>query len=154
MLAPGEVSSRSATPMKFEPGQRTARTKGTDREFAHLRALVECSSHLIWSVDLDCRLVTFNQAAGENIQKNWGEQAHVEMDPHELLSAEKAALWPPMYARVLESGPYRTEYDLRDGRWLELSFNPITIDGECVGVSVFGEDITERRNAEERIRAS
>lgn len=116
---------------------------------AHLLALIESTHDLIFSVDLDYRLVTFNQAFARNTQESWGAIPRAGMGLHDLLPPFQAALWPPMFARAVNEGPYHTEYTLKDGRWLELSFNPITVDGASAGVSVFGKDITERKAAEE-----
>jgi PAS domain S-box-containing protein len=144
----------STAKMKVESGHQDVRQASSEHESAHLRALIECSSDFIWSVDLEWRLVTFNGAVAENFEKGRGIRAHAGMRPCDMFTAELAALWPPMYAQALERGAYRTEYISRDGRLMELSFNPITIRGEHVGVSVFGKDITERNLAENKIKAS
>lgn len=116
---------------------------------AHLFSVIESTEDLIFSVDLEYRLVTFNSAFALHIQKNWGVTAQAGMAAVDLLAEPRAALWPPLFARAVSDGPYLTEYALRDGRWLELSFHPIVADGAVVGISVFGKDITERKLAEE-----
>ncbi len=121
---------------------------------AHLLALIESTDDLIFSVDLDYRLVTFNQAFARDIEESWGMTAMAGMGPHDLLPASQAALWPQMFARAVNDGPHRTEYTLKDGRWLELSFNPIIVNGATAGISVFGKDITERKMADEFRQAS
>lgn len=121
----------------------------SDAADAHLHALIESTQDLIISVDLDYRLLTFNRAFAEYIEKNWGVTAAVGMGPGDLLSPSQAALWPPLFSRALTEGPFRAEYTLRDDRWLELSFNPITVGHQTVGISVFGKDITERKLADE-----
>src|ERR1035441_6451026 len=118
----------------------------------NLSALIESTSDLIVSVDLEYRLVTFNKALRENIKWNIGAQAAVGMRLEEWLPPQRYALWPPMFDRALSEGPFRTEYSLLNGRTLELSFNPIRQDDRTVGVSVFGKDITERKAAEKGLR--
>jgi PAS domain S-box-containing protein len=112
---------------------------------ANLRALLESTDDLIWAVDLNYRLLTFNSAAYKAIQGSSGVRAAVGMRPEELLSPARAALWPPLFERALSEGPFRAEYSLPDGRTLELAFNRIVQDGETTGISVFGKDITERK---------
>jgi len=119
---------------------------------ANLRALIESSDDLIWSVDLDFRLVSFNDALRRNILESYGIEAAAGMLAEELLPAARALLWAPLFRKALQEGPYRTEYPLVDGRTVELAFNPIVVDGVATGVSVFGKDITERKRAEASLR--
>jgi PAS domain S-box-containing protein len=119
----------------------------TDAE-ANLAALIESTEDLIWSVDLNYGLLTFNRAFHDNIQRNFGIRSALGMRPVDLLSPERAALWTPLYERVLSEGAFRAEYLLADGRTLEVALNRIVQDGETTGISVFGKDITERKTAE------
>src|ERR1035437_252732 len=112
---------------------------------ANLSALIESTEDLIWSVDLDYRLITFNRALRQHIETIFGVQPAVGMRPKDFVPPERAGLLPPFYERVLAEGSFRVEFPLADGRILELAFNPIIVDGETTGVSVFGKDITERK---------
>ena len=115
---------------------------------ANLLALIESTEDLIWSVGLDYRLIAFNSALRRNIEETLGLRLETGMRLHELLPPERAALWPPFFERVLLEGPFRVEYSLILSRILELAFNPIVVDGETTGISIFGKDITERKTAE------
>jgi diguanylate cyclase (GGDEF)-like protein/PAS domain S-box-containing protein len=119
---------------------------------ANLTALIESTDDLIWSVDLDYRLITFNQALQRAFEVGYGVKIEPGMTPRNFLPPERAALFPPLYLRALSEGPFRTEYILSDGRTVELAFNPIVTDGVNTGISVFGKDITERKNAESALR--
>ncbi len=119
---------------------------------ANLSALIESTQDLIWSVDLDYRLVTFNQALQQNIQNTYGVRIEAGMCFHEALTPERAARWPGYYARVVTDGPFRVEYSRIDGGIMELAFNPIVVEGITTGISVFGKVITERKKAEESRR--
>jgi diguanylate cyclase (GGDEF)-like protein/PAS domain S-box-containing protein len=121
---------------------------------ANLSALIESTEDLIWSVDLDYRLILFNSALRRNIHKIYGVQLQAGMRFYELLPPERAALWPPYYARALLQGPFSSEYSLPDGHTLELSFNPIVADGKAVGVSVFGKDITNCKQTTQALSES
>jgi diguanylate cyclase (GGDEF)-like protein/PAS domain S-box-containing protein len=119
---------------------------------ANLSALIESTQDLIWSVDLDYRLITFNRALQQNIQDAVGVRLAEGMRFHEVLPPERAVFWLPFYARVLAEGPFRVEYSLINGSILELAFNPIVVDGETTGISIFGKEISERKAAEESRR--
>ena len=118
---------------------------------ANLSALIESTEDLIWSVDLDYRLIAFNQALVQDIEVNFGVRAAAGMSSYDLLPTDRAALWPPLYQRAPTEGSFRIECPLIDGRTLELSFNPIVSDGEITGISVFGKDITERNTTEKAL---
>jgi diguanylate cyclase (GGDEF)-like protein/PAS domain S-box-containing protein len=121
---------------------------------ANLSALIESTEDLIWSVDLEYRLIEFNSALRQSMEATFGVQLVVGMPLESSLPPERAALWPPLYERVRTEGPFRVEYSLVNGCILDLSFNPIVVDGETTGVSVFGKDITERKRTEEALRES
>ncbi len=118
---------------------------------AHLEALIESTQDLIWSVDLNYRLVTFNKALSDAFARGFGVKIAAGMTPRDLLPPEKAAAFPPLYEKALCEGPCSAEYRLEDGRYLEMAFNPIIQDGLKVGVSVFGKDVTEQKSARETL---
>jgi diguanylate cyclase (GGDEF)-like protein/PAS domain S-box-containing protein len=119
---------------------------------ANLLALIESTEDLIWSVDLDYRLITFNRALQRHIQSVFGVQPAAGMLPKDLVSPGREGFMPPLYERALAEGSFKEEFSLADGRTLELALNPIVVGGKMTGVSVFGKDITKRKAAEESIR--
>ena len=119
---------------------------------ANLSALIESTEDLIWSVDLDYRLIAFNSALQKHIESTFGIRPAVGMHPEDLVPPERASLMPPLYDRARTEGSYRVEFSLVDGRILELALNPIVADGETTGISVFGKDITERNAAESALK--
>jgi len=119
----------------------------------NLSALIESTDDLVWSVDLNFGLLTFNRAMREYFERNFGIRAAIGMRPEDLMPPARASLWRPMYERALiGEGTFRGEYALVDGRTLELSIGPIRHHGRTSGVSVFGKDITGRRAAEKALR--
>ncbi len=119
---------------------------------ANLSALIESTQDLIWSVDLEYRLIAFNKALEKDIQNTCGVQLEVGKVFHDALPPERAALWPPFYERALYIGSFRAELVLVSGRTIEFSFSPIVADGEAIGISVFGKDISEREQAEAALK--
>jgi diguanylate cyclase (GGDEF)-like protein/PAS domain S-box-containing protein len=119
---------------------------------ANLATLIESTEDLIWSVDLDNRLITFNSALELHIESAFGIRLAVGMLPKDIVPPERAELLPALYKRVRAEGPARVEFSLADGRILDLALSPILVDGQVTGVSVFGKDITERKTAESALQ--
>ena len=118
------------------------------RAAASLSALIESTKDIIWSVDRNYRLITFNGEFTRAFQANYGKTPVEGMVLDDLLPPERAALFPPLYERALAEGPFCTEYTLSDGRAMEMAFNPIVVRGEKTGISAFGKDVTEQKAAE------
>ncbi len=115
---------------------------------ANFLALVESTEDLIWSVDPSYRLMAFNRAFEQHIVRNFGVVPATGMSTQDWLPPVMVSRWPPLYARAFAEGAFRTEFSLLDGRILELSLQPILVDKEAVGISIFGKDITHRRKTE------
>jgi diguanylate cyclase (GGDEF)-like protein/PAS domain S-box-containing protein len=121
---------------------------------ANLSALIESTEDLIWSIDLDYRLLTFNSALRRHIERHFGTIAQIGKRPEDLLPPERASIWPPLFQRALNEGPFREAIPFPNDRVVEMSFNPIVVDGKAAGLSMFGKDITERHRAEKQLRES
>jgi diguanylate cyclase (GGDEF)-like protein/PAS domain S-box-containing protein len=119
---------------------------------ANLSALIESTEDLIWSVDLDYRLITYNKALHKKIWDIYGARLKMGVRLHELFSPERTSLWSRFYKRALAQGTFRVEYLLIDGSILELALNPIVVEGKATGISVFGKDITQRIAAESSLQ--
>jgi len=120
----------------------------------NLSALIESSNDPIWSVDRQFRLLTFNSAFQKHLERNFGVRAAAGMGPGDFPPHAGGDTWAGFYERALTEGPYRTEFRISNGRILELSFNPILIDGRREGVSVFSKDVTQQKESEAALHAA
>lgn len=60
-----------------------------------------------------------------------------------------------MYEKLLSEGAYRIDYEASTGkRILNLSFNAVKIEGVTIGISVFGQDITERKLTDKALESA
>ena len=120
---------------------------------ANLSAVLESTTDLVWSVDCDFRVVTFNTSVSEYFIKNYDTVIKIGDLPTDILPTDKAAFWIRMYRRAMTEGAFRMEYDVPlSSRCLELSFYRIFSEGETIGISIFVKDVTERKKAEQALK--
>ncbi len=113
-----------------------------------LSALIDSTEDLIWSVDLEFRLLAFNAALRSYYKVNFGIEAAAGMRPEDLFPAERAAVWRQRYKRALSEGSFQGEFFRADGNAILLTLNRIVSNGQVKGVSVFGKDIADLKTAE------
>jgi len=113
--------------------------------FAGLTACIESTYELIWSVDLDHRLVTFNLALRQAILNAYGVEVEAQMRLADLLPPDRASALTSYCKQALAEGPFQVESSLLDGRPLCMAFHPIVENGQASGVSVYGKRVAEHR---------
>jgi PAS domain S-box-containing protein len=123
-----------------------------------IAALVESTNDLIWSVDPEkFGLLTFNSALSNYFFRGLKLKISLGMSPEDMVTGAFTPLvaekWRQFYLRALREGPFTEEYRVATGdRTLLLSFNLLERSGEVFAISVFGKDITERKDMERTIR--
>jgi two-component system, sensor histidine kinase PdtaS len=133
----------------------------TDQELkesqATLSTIIDSTADLIWSVDIDCfKLLSFNRSFRDRFAESRGIEVSVGMGQDELFSsAEEIRSWRETYERAKREGAYSVERDMPEiAKVFSLNVNPLKREGRVFGLSVFGQDITERKKAEEQIGRS
>ncbi|HTI07602.1 MAG TPA: response regulator [Puia sp.] len=127
-----------------------------EREFDrnNLMALINNSNDLMWSVDLNLRLITSNEAFDRVIQNMTGTTVAKGCDIlAEVFQPEQLARFRKYYERAF-SGECFTEIEhtpLPDNIWSEISYCPIYSGDFVSGVACFSRDITQRKMVEKEI---
>lgn len=129
---------------------------------AKLSAIFESSSHMIWTMDRNYQLVSFNSNQTKWLRENYDTKPYVGMPmlSGNMVSSEKYnAFWKEKIDQTFrgETLKFETEYVSRRGvqHWREVFLNPIKDENDVVvEISCIAHDITDQKSAEENIRQS
>ncbi|WNG50114.1 PAS domain S-box protein [Archangium minus] len=119
-----------------------------------LLSLIESTDDLVLALDLEGRLVTANHVARELFHQLRNRAVLTGGSLHELSPPEERWVLRERFAQAVTGQRLRTEVSLPvDGRirTLEITFNPVWEGRRVVGMTVFGRDISERKEAEARL---
>lgn len=123
---------------------------------ARLRAVIENTNDMIWSVDREYRLLVANAACIESTQREYGFA--IELGKSVLDTVYPSAVWEfwqPLYDQALtgETARFEIESTSRPGVFVECYLTPIrNLDGSITGVAGHTVDLTDRLQAEVQIR--
>lgn len=125
---------------------------------ANLKAVIESTDNAIWSVNLDYKIIECNRSFRSNIKKLYGKDIRSGSNILQKLPEGQSKKWKKRYDRAFKGKHWKEEHCFQiDGtkRCFEVSFNPIVDNyGKVSGVTVFSQDISERKMAEVVIRES
>ncbi|QRO02560.1 PAS domain S-box protein [Archangium violaceum] len=120
-----------------------------------LSSIIESTDDIVSSTDTEGRLLVANSAMKLFFQKLLGAQPELEQKLFRYMNPERGQLWKDRFAQVLQGQRLRLEetYVVGDTRMVvDVSLHPILVAGGQVGgVTVFGRDVTSRKQAETRL---
>jgi len=126
-----------------------------DEKRSNLRAIIDNTSDLIWSVDTKMNLITFNEqyekefARAFNIKTKSGEYAF------SAFNEEQKSNWEKAVKKAIEGKRQRFEYTFTwpEGvAFYDVSINPIRSDEGIHGAALYAKNITQRRNLEQNAK--
>ncbi|HEY5825307.1 MAG TPA: PAS domain S-box protein, partial [Cyclobacteriaceae bacterium] len=133
--------------------KKTAEERLIESE-ANLNATINNTDLMVWSVDRDFNLIKFNEPfrkyMNELYQVNVRQGSLMITDPTEA-QLDLKSTWTERYNRAL-SGETVKISDMNNGRYFDLSLNPIIDKGKIMGASIFAEDVTERVEKEKELK--
>jgi len=122
----------------------------------NLAALINNTDDLMWSIDVDLRLITFNQAFNKDIVLTTGKPPRKgEYIPSSNINENRLNTFKILYEKALkgESFTILDRLDYPDDVWSEVSFYPLRNGESIIGTACFSRDITQRTKNERVLRA-
>jgi len=121
---------------------------------ANLNATINNTEVLIWSVDRQFRLITFNIPFSRYFKNHYGVEVKIGNrifeDIHITDTFELKLKWKENYTRALAGEIVMLE-EKYFGLDFQFSLGPIIEDGMVTGVSIFGENITDRKTKDREL---
>lgn len=115
---------------------------------ANLNATINNTELMIWSVDREFKLLMFNTQFAEYIKEHYGlivqNGARIFANVTAPIGTEMTEKWVPLYERAL-AGDRITLEETRFGIDFQYSLSPIIENDQVIGVSIFADNVTERK---------
>ncbi|PLX11966.1 MAG: hypothetical protein C0598_06985 [Marinilabiliales bacterium] len=118
---------------------------------ANITAIIEGTNNTIWAFNRNYEILYINHTMKEDFLKTFGVLLEPGMNLVKSLPEILQPTWKPRYDRVLANEQFTVEdaVPTEEGTvYIQVSFNPIIKNGEVIGGSCFGSDITKRKLSE------
>jgi len=129
---------------------------------ARLQAIFESSTHLIWSVNRNYELTSFNQNYSDTIFNHYKLRPQLYKEKVEgeskFLSRAYRGYWRRKYELVFQGQNLHFETKFKDQRgreiWKEVYLNPIYLNNRVEGVSGIAHDVSAKKRSEIKLSIS
>lgn len=127
---------------------------------ANLSAILENTDSSVYSLDRNCRYITFNSLLQKNLKQVFdldikpGDHAY---DFLEKFSPEEAAFWKESYSKAFAGENLDFVKDYSNGAalsFISFSITPIRENGKITGLSCYSRDITREKIAKRTLQQS
>jgi PAS domain S-box-containing protein len=119
---------------------------------ANLKAIIENTMESIWSVDRNYHIQYVNEVFMQAFKANFGVELARGVNIVESVPVEMRQMWIDRYERAFKNKEhyvFEDRLDIGDRTfYIEVSVNPIVVDAVVVGASLYGRDVTEKKEAE------
>lgn len=121
---------------------------------ANLKAILDSSSESIWSLNKNYEIVYANEIVRRDFLQSFGFPLEKGTKILDCLPESLRNLWKERYSQVLQNKVlhFNDKVPTIDKVfYLEISMNPILVNGQVVGVAVFSKNITKEKFAQNEI---
>lgn len=123
---------------------------------SQLTTIINTTNDIIFSMDRNYNVVQYNSVLEEIAEQRAGKKLRPGMNFFDFLPAETHDWLRNTYNRALKGESVISietffHPKTKINRTYEANYNPIIINGEIIGISVFSRDITEQKEIEKQI---
>src|SRR6185503_633837 len=148
----GEVTGICITGSDITEKKKIEQEREFDRQ--NLKALINNTDDLIWSVDKNFRLITYNNSFGTKTKRASGKPIYKGSHMLRILSDKRQTTRFKEYYERAFNGESFIEVEHDGDTWSEISFYPIRDQFEVIGTACFSRDITTRKKAEALLKTA
>jgi signal transduction histidine kinase/ActR/RegA family two-component response regulator len=115
-----------------------------------LTTVIDSTTDIVWVFGPDPHpLKLYNAAFAEQFRQAMGVEPQLDTPLDGVAPPNRAREWKRLLAQALEEGSITTEFSAPDGSVSYLlTISPVRLDGQVMGLSVFGKDIMALKRAE------
>jgi PAS domain S-box-containing protein len=121
-------------------------------EKAKLLAIINATTDRIYLFDTEGTILAINNAGA--LYSRMGSDSVIGTNIFDRLTPDAAQKRKAIIQNIcLSQQPFQFEYE-QEGKWTDSYFFPVAVDGKVTRIVAHGRDITERKEMEEKVRAS
>lgn len=153
------IKDHDASPLYFvvQVEDITAEKEAADklrRYEANIRATINNTDMMIWGVDRNFDTIMFNNQFARHIQARYGQEVYLGANMFPPLGTAEMDIitekWKALLARALAGERIKIE-EQRFGLDYQYALNPIIEGSKVIGVSIFADDVTDRKRREREL---
>ena len=118
---------------------------------ANVTAIIEGNNNSIWAFNKNYEILYINHVMQREFHQSFGILLKPGLSLIDALPKALRPFWKPRYDRVLANEQFTLEDAVATNNgivYIEVTFNPIVKNGQVIGGSCFGSNITSRKLAE------
>lgn len=144
--------SRNITERKKAEFEKQVSQEALKESESRLEAIIETTSDNIWSINTQYEILYINAVFRDAFEASFGVRLQKGDNILDKLPPPFNASWKAHYDFVLQNisrNKFEEQYNFSTGQmWVEVAMFPIVANGETIGVSCFGKDITTQKISE------
>lgn len=143
--------------------ERVRNERKIENQSARLSAIIESSTHQIWSINNKYKFTSFNQNYAKAFEAYFGIEPTIGIGLMDIatksIPQKNKDFWKKKYDAAFEGKAlnFQTSLKTNDGKkiWREVFVNPIFLpSGEIEEISVIANDISEKKTSENALKES